>query len=64
MQSIWLRGPLAGNDAGGFTQRRADRITWLFVILGIAACTVRFGLRFPLWHDESFLAINFATTIL
>ncbi len=60
MQSIWLQDPLAGDDAGGITQSRADRITWLFVILGIAACTVRFGLRFPLWHDESFLAINFA----
>jgi len=60
MQSIWLRDPLAGDDAGELTQRRADRITWLFLILGIAACTVRFCLRFPLWHDESFLAINFA----
>ena len=60
MQSIWLRDPLAGDDAGELTQSRADRVTWLFVILGVAACTVRFGLRFPLWHDESFLAINFA----
>ena len=60
MQSFWLRDPLAADDAGGLTQTRADRITWVFVLLGIAACTVRFGLRFPLWHDESFLAINFA----
>ncbi len=60
MPSIWLRDPLAPDDDGGLTQARADRITWCFVILGIAACTVRFGLRFPLWHDESFLAINFA----
>ncbi len=60
MPSIWLRDPLSADDDGGLTQTRADRITWGFVILGIAACTVRFGLRFPLWHDESFLAINFA----
>ena len=60
MPSIWLRDPLAALDDGGLSQSRADRITWGFVILGIAACTVRFGLRFPLWHDESFLAINFA----
>ncbi len=60
MPPIWLRDPLAAVDDGGLTQSRADRITWLFLLLGIAACTVRFGLRFPLWHDESFLAINFA----
>ncbi len=60
MQSIWLRDPHAADDEGGLTQSRADRITWFFLILGIAACTVRFCLRFPLWHDESFLAINFA----
>ena len=59
MQSIWLRDPHA-DEKCGLTQSRADRITWLFLILGIVVCTVRFCLRFPLWHDESFLAINFA----
>ena len=59
MQSIWLRDHHA-DEKCGLTQSRADRITWLFLILGIVVCTVRFCLRFPLWHDESFLAINFA----
>jgi hypothetical protein len=33
---------------------------WLlfFLILGVAARTVRFALRFPLWEDECFLAVN------
>lgn len=57
---MWLQNPPNADEESGLTQCRADRITWLFLLLGIAACTVRFCLRFPLWHDESFLAINFA----
>jgi hypothetical protein len=39
--------------------RRLDALTWAFVALGIVVRLVRYGCNFPLWGDESFVAINF-----
>ncbi len=39
--------------------RRAAQLVWALVLLGIAARTVRYLLRFPLWQDEAYLAVNF-----
>ena len=38
---------------------RRRQLIWGFVLLGLAARTVRYLLRFPLWEDECFLAWNF-----
>lgn len=38
---------------------RRRQLIWFFVFLGLAARTVRYLLRFPLWEDECFLACNF-----
>ncbi len=38
--------------------REVTRWVWFFLILGIAARTVRYLLRFPLWEDECFLSAN------
>lgn len=35
-----------------------NRLIWAFLILGLAVRLVRFALRFPLWHDECYLAVN------
>jgi len=34
--------------------------TWGFVALGVATRTCRYFLRFPLWCDEAYVAVNFA----
>ncbi len=39
--------------------RSLDTLTWAFVVLGIGVRLVRYGCNFPLWGDESFVAINF-----
>lgn len=36
-----------------------DRAIALFVALGVIVRSVRYLLRFPLWKDEAFLAVNF-----
>ena len=38
----------------------ADRVTLGFTILGAVACVLRYLLRFPIWPDEAFFAINIA----
>jgi hypothetical protein len=43
-------------DAAGDLLRR--RAVWLLIGLGLLARGVRFGLNFPLWEDEAFLAVN------
>ena len=50
----------AGDGSGGwFSPAVQSRIIWACLALGIAARAVRFLLRFPLWEDECFLAVNF-----
>ncbi len=39
--------------------RRLARWTSGFLVLGIVLRLARFGLNYPLWWDESFLAVNF-----
>jgi hypothetical protein len=39
--------------------RRLNRLTWTFVAVGVVLRLVRYGQNFPLWGDESFVAINF-----
>lgn len=43
--------------------RRGTLSTWSLVVLaaGLLARTVRFGLDFPIWGDEAFVAVNFLT---
>lgn len=36
-----------------------DRLTWGMVALGVLLRLARYLQRFPLWHDEAFLAVNF-----
>ncbi|MHC4429280.1 MAG: DUF6541 family protein [Planctomycetota bacterium] len=36
-----------------------NRVIWFFVVLGAIVYSVRFGLRFPLWPDECYLAMNY-----
>ena len=48
--------PVGGEE--GLSPRSADRLTLAFLLLGALACTVRFGLRFPLWPDDAHFAIN------
>ena len=54
---IQLSGAWSG-DEPGWTDRRVE--TWLrvFLVLGIAMRALRFGLKYPLWGDEAFLAVN------
>ena len=37
-----------------------ERVAWAFVALGVLACSVRYGLGFPLIPDEAALAMNLA----
>ena len=37
-----------------------ERLAWAFVVLGVLACSVRYGLGFPLIPDEAALAMNIA----
>ncbi len=55
--NIRLSGAWTGGEPG-WDDRRIG--TWLriFLALGIAMRLVRFGLEYPLWNDESFLAAN------
>ena len=46
-------------DEPAWQTRRLDRLTWSFVALGVVVRLVRYGCNFPLWGDESFLAVNF-----
>lgn len=39
--------------------RLALRFVWGLIALGIAARLIRYLLRFPLWQDEAYLAVNF-----
>lgn len=39
--------------------RRLGRLGWWFVGFGIFLRLTRWLLRYPLWHDEAFLAVNF-----
>lgn len=39
--------------------RRAERLAWMLVGLGVVVRLVRYLLRFPLWGDEVMLADNF-----
>ena len=39
--------------------RRLDTLTWAFVGLGVVLRLVRYAMNFPLWGDESFVAVNF-----
>jgi hypothetical protein len=38
---------------------RQVQLIWWFMALGIVARVIRYVLRFPLWEDEGFLAVNF-----
>lgn len=37
-----------------------DRLAWAFVVVGVLACSVRYGLGFPLIPDEAALTMSFA----
>ncbi len=50
----------ADRDLRGGVDLTSDRLAWGFVLLGTAACLVRWGLCFPIWPDEAFLALNVA----
>jgi len=41
--------------------RRLETLTWAFVALGVVLRLFRYGRNFPLWGDESFVAVNFIT---
>jgi hypothetical protein len=52
---------LSGSPTGeepGWTDARVKAWIGLFLALGVALRLLRFGLRFPLWRDEAFLAAN------
>jgi hypothetical protein len=55
--NIQLSGARTG-DEPGWNDRRIGRWLRIFLALGIALRLVRFGLKYPLWNDESFLAAN------
>jgi hypothetical protein len=39
--------------------RRLETLTWAFVAVGVMLRLFRYGRNFPLWGDESFVAVNF-----
>ena len=43
---------------GPLASRLECRLIWMFLVLGIAARTVRYLLWFPLWEDEAFIGAN------
>ncbi|HWE34994.1 MAG TPA: hypothetical protein VG406_00360 [Isosphaeraceae bacterium] len=43
----------------GDDPRWVGRVTWGFVVLGVALRAFRFAQNYPLWGDEAFLAVNF-----
>jgi hypothetical protein len=40
-------------------ERRLERLTWAFVVLGVLLRVGRYLMDYPLWWDEAFLAVNF-----
>ncbi len=36
-----------------------NRAVWALLFLGLAARLVRYGLQFPIWQDEAYLAMNY-----
>lgn len=54
-------GPWEGGNGPATSGRETLERRWItfFLVLGLAARSARFFLRFPLWEDECFLAINF-----
>lgn len=40
------------------TPERVRQLVWLFLAVGVAARLARYLLRFPLWCDEGYLAVN------
>jgi hypothetical protein len=47
------------SDVADRRARRLDRLTWAFVGIGIVLRLARYAMNFPLWGDESFVAVNF-----
>ena len=54
---IRLCGSRSGDDPG-WTDRRVGAWLRLFLALGIVMRLLRYGLMYPLWGDEAFLAAN------
>jgi hypothetical protein len=54
------RAALTDHASGseGSTTRQQNQLIWAFLILGLAARTIRYVLRFPLWEDEAFVCAN------
>jgi hypothetical protein len=48
-----------GRDSSRRADRWCSRATWAFVGLGLLVRLVRYLVRYPIWHDEAFLAVNF-----
>jgi hypothetical protein len=46
-------------EVGVLDSASLQRLVGLFVLLGLLTRVMRYGLRFPLWDDESFLCVNF-----
>ena len=42
-----------------FDPATINRIVWAFVFLGLASRAIRFGLMFPIWQDEAYLAMSY-----
>ena len=60
--AVGRAGGAAGRAGGVWERLRPDRrAAWIaaFVLIGLAARCVRYGLKFPLWEDECFLCVNF-----
>jgi hypothetical protein len=52
--------PTPETEASGlFSETRIGQLTWAFVALGVTLRLTRWLLRFPIWHDEAFVAVNF-----
>jgi hypothetical protein len=55
--NLRLTGAWSG-DEPGWTDRRVEAWLRVFLVLGVAMRLVRYGLKYPLWGDEAFLAAN------
>ena len=51
--------PDPATGGGDERARRLARLTWAFVGLGVLLRLARYAMNFPLWGDESFVAVNF-----
>lgn len=51
---------LAATPAHAMVRVTHERLAWTFVVLGVLACSVRYGLGFPLIPDEAALTMSFA----